>query len=286
MEIGVTFPQNGVGGDIGAIREYVQTAEALGYDYIFAGDHVIGGDPVGWDGRAGPYTVDYIYHEPMTLLAYMAAITTRIKLFTGVIILPQRQATLVAKQAAEIDYLSGGRLMLGVGVGWNEREYAALNVDFHTRGARMEEQFEVMRALWTQRAPSYEGRWHRIDRSGLNPRPARSIPLWIGGDSDAALRRTGRIADGWIAMNMSGPFDLDPIAEGWGCVQQTARDAGRDPATLGLHVRVIGATADETARNVESARAFGVTHATVGSRELPTAEAQLKAIVDQKAAIG
>jgi probable F420-dependent oxidoreductase len=286
MEIGVMFPQNGVGGDVGLVREYVQTAEALGYDYVFAGDHVLGGDPKGWDGRQGPYTVDYIYHEPMTLLAYMAAITTRIKLFTGVIILPQRQAALVAKQAAEIDHLSGGRLMLGVGVGWNEREYGALNVDFHTRGARMEEQFEVMRTLWTQYAPSYEGRWHRIDRSGLNPRPAQSIPLWIGGDSDAAIRRTGRIADGWIAMNMSGPFDLGPIGQQWERVKQHAREAGRDPAALGLHVRAAGLTTDETAKNVAASRAFGVTHATVGARDLPDPKAQLQAIIDTKAAIG
>src|SRR4051812_1836686 len=285
MELGVMFPQNGVGAEVGLIREYVQTAEALGYDYLFAGDHVIGGDPVGWDGRQGPYTVDNIYHEPMTLLAYLAAITTRIKLFTGVIILPQRQATLVAKQAAEIDYLSNGRLMLGVGVGWNEREYRALNVDFHTRGARMEEQFEVMRALWTQRAPSYKGRWHDIDRSGLNPRPAAPIPLWIGGDTEPVLKRTGRIADGWIAMNMSGPFNFEPITEPWERVKQAARDAGRDPATLGLHVRAAGPTPDETAQNVAASRAFGVTHATVGARDLPDPKDQLQAIIDQKAAI-
>lgn len=284
--MGVMFPQNGVGGDVGLIREYVQTAEALGYDYLFAGDHVIGGDPATWDGRAGPYTVDNIYHEPMTLLAYLAAITTRIKLFTGVIILPQRQATLVAKQAAEIDHLSNGRLMLGVGVGWNEREYRALNVDFHTRGARMEEQFEVMRALWTQYAPSYKGRWHDLDRSGLNPRPTASIPLWIGGDSERVLERTGRIADGWIAYNMTVGFDLESMRPSWDRVRQAASDAGRDPSTLGLHVRAAGATPDETARNVETSRAFGVTHATIGARELPDAKSQLQAIIDQKAAIG
>lgn len=286
MQLGVMFPQNGTGADPGLIREYVQSAEALGYDYLFAGDHVVGGDPEGWDGLRGPYTVDYIYHEPLTLLAYLAAITTRIRLFTGVLILPQRQATLVAKQAAEIDHLSGGRLMLGVGVGWNEREYRALNVDFHSRGARMEEQFEVMRALWTQRAPTYKGRWHDIDRSGLNPRPAKSIPLWIGGQSEPVLKRTGRIAEGWIAYNMTTGFDLGPLGECWERVKQYAREAGRDPATLGLHVRATGATPDETAKYVEACRAFGVTHATIGARELPDAKSQLQAIIDQKAAIG
>jgi probable F420-dependent oxidoreductase len=286
MQIGVMFPQNGTGGDLGLIRDYVQTAEGLGYEYLFAGDHVVGGDPEGWTGPAGPYTVDYIYHEPLTLFAYLAAITTRIKFFSGVLLLPQRQAVLVAKQAAEIDYLSGGRLMLGVGVGWNEREYGALNVDFHTRGARMEEQFEVMRALWTQRAPSYEGRWHHLDRSGLNPRPARPIPLWIGGDAPSVLRRTGRIADGWIAVNMTGPVGLDPIREPWERVKQAARDAGRDPSQLGLHVNAAGPTAAETARNVAAALAFGATHATIGARDLPDPKAQLQAIIDAKAAIG
>jgi probable F420-dependent oxidoreductase len=280
MQLGVSFPQNGVGGDIGAIREFVQTAEHLGYDYIFSGDHVLGESPEGFAGRPGPYTVDYIYHEPFVLFAYMASITKRIRFFTGVLILPQRPAALVAKQAAELDHLSGGRLMLGVGVGWNTLEYQALNEDFEHRGSRLEEQFDVMRRLWCNETVDFDGRWHHIKRSGLNPRPVQQpVPLWIGGLAEPVLKRTGRIADGWISATDPG-VNARPevIREPWERVKNYAREAGRDPSTLGLHVGAGGGTPDEIRRRLEEWQAIGATHATTGARNIPDAAGQIEAI--------
>jgi probable F420-dependent oxidoreductase len=280
MQIGVSFPQNGVGNDLGAIREFVQTAEDLGYDYIFSGDHVLGADPNGFDGRPGPYTVDYIYHEPFVLFAYMAALTQRIKFFSGVLILPQRPAALVAKQAAELDHLSGGRLMLGVGVGWNTLEYEALGQDFDHRGSRMEEQFEVMRRLWCEDTVTFEGRWHQVHNSGLNPRPVQQpVPLWIGGLAEPVLKRTGRIADGWISATDPG-VNATPqvIREPWDRVRNYARETGRDPSTLGLHVGAGGGTPDEIRQRLDEWQAIGATHATTGARNIPDAKGQIEAI--------
>ena len=195
MQIGVTFPQTEIGADPAVIRDYAQTAEGLGYSHLVAFDHVLGADPTHRQGWRG-YTQRDMFHEPFVLFGYLAALT-HLELVPAVIILPQRQTALVAKQAAEVDILTGGKLRLGVGVGWNPVEYEALGLDFHTRGRVVEEQIEVMRLLWSQEIVSYKGRYHTITEAGLNPLPARrSIPIWLGGEADTLLRRVARLGDG------------------------------------------------------------------------------------------
>lgn len=198
MQIGVIFPQTEIGEDPVVVRDFAQTAEGLGYSHILAYDHVLGAHPDREPELQGPYTHMSSFHEPFVLFGFLAGITQRVELVTGVIILPQRQTALVAKQAAEIDLLSGGRLRLGIGTGWNYVEYEALNEQFTNRGNRQEEQVEVLRRLWADPIVDYEGHWHRIDRAGLKPLPVRQIPVWFGGFSDPAFRRAARIGDGFI----------------------------------------------------------------------------------------
>src|SRR5213593_1990519 len=200
MKIGVIFPQTECGTDVGAIAEFVRAVEAMGFDHLFVADHVLGADP---RFHSHPSLVNYshesVVHESLTLMAYFAAITRRITLATGILILPQRQTVLVAKQAAEIDVLTGGRLRLGIGLGWNHVEYEALGKDFHTRGRRVEEQVEVLRALWTQPLVTFRGADHVIDNAGLNPMPIqRPIPIWFGGGAEPALKRAAKLGDGWM----------------------------------------------------------------------------------------
>lgn len=181
MRIGVVFPQTELGGDVGAVRSYGQRVEELGYRHLLAYDHVVGADPKVHKGWNGPYDIHTTFHEPLVMFGYLAAVTTSLELVTGIVILPQRQTVLVAKQAAEVDLLSVGRLRLGVGVGWNPVEYEALGEDFHTRGARSEEQVELMRMLWTQEPVTYQGKFHRVTGAGLAPLPIqRPIPVWFG----------------------------------------------------------------------------------------------------------
>jgi probable F420-dependent oxidoreductase len=199
MRIGVVFPQTEIGNDPAAIRDYAQTAEGLGFTHILAYDHVLGANPNRPGGWRGPYTHESAFHEPFVLFGFMAALTRKIEFVPGVIILPQRQTALVAKQAAALDVLSGGRLRLGVGLGWNEVEFVALNQDFHTRGRRIGEQVALMRQLWTRPLVTFSGQWHTISDAGLNPLPVqRPIPVWFGGRADAAMRRIARLADGWL----------------------------------------------------------------------------------------
>src|SRR4051794_37097312 len=178
MRIGVVFPQTEIGAEPIAIRDYTQAAEELGYRHLLIYDHVLGASIAGRPDWRGPYTSDTLFHEPFVLFGYLAALTKQLELVTGVIILPQRQTALIAKQAAEIDVLSGGRLRLGVGIGWNEVEYQALGENFRNRAARMEEQIDVLRALWTQPVVNFQGRWHQIDAAGIKPMPLqRPIPI-------------------------------------------------------------------------------------------------------------
>ena len=193
MKIGVVFPQVEIGPDPAVVREYAQTAEGLGYTHILAYDHVIGADITNRPNWRGPYTVDTQFHEPFVLFGYLAAIT-KLELVTGVIILPQRQTVLVAKQAAQVDVLTGGKFRLGVGVGWNEVEYESLNETFRNRGRREEEQIDVMRMLWTQKSVTFRGKWHNIPGAGLKPLPVQQpIPVWIGGSTDPAFKRIGKM---------------------------------------------------------------------------------------------
>ena len=266
MKIGVTFPQTEIGPDPGGIREFVQAAEELDFAHLVVYDHVLGADPSVRPGWSGFYDKSHMFHEPMVLFGYLAAITQRLELFSGVLILGQRQTALVAKQAAEVDVLSGGRLRLGIGIGWNDVEYEALGQDFHNRGKRCEEQMAVLRALWTQEIVSFDGQWHTITAAGLNPLPVqRPIPLWIGGRAEAVIERTGRLADGWLP-----PVFLqagDEAAEAFERLRGYAREAGRDPAAIGIEARVAlsRATPEECARQTAQWERLGVSHVSINT---------------------
>jgi probable F420-dependent oxidoreductase len=231
----VTFPQTELGGDPGAVRAYGEGVEGLGYRHILIYDHVVGADPTVHTGWNGPYDVHTTFHEPFVMYGYLAAVTRSLELVTGVIILPQRQTTLVAKQAAEVDLLSGGRFRLGIGVGWNAVEYEALGEDFGNRGKRSAEQIALLRRLWTEQTVTFDGAHHRVTGAGIAPLPVnRPIPVWIGAASRPALERAGRLADGWFPMMSPGP-KLDEARE---IVARSAIAAGRDPSALGMEGRV------------------------------------------------
>jgi probable F420-dependent oxidoreductase len=235
MKIGVVFPQTEIGADAGAVRAYAEHAEGLGFTHLVAYDHVVGADPTVHAPWNGPYDVHTTFHEPLVTFGYLAAVTTTLELVTGVVILPQRQTVLVAKQAAEVDLLSGGRLRLGVGLGWNAVEYEALGEDFSTRGKRCDEQVSLMRKLWTEPSVTYSGSYHRVTGAGLAPLPVqRPIPVWFGASSPRAFRRAGRLGDGWFPMVGPGP----KLEQARQQVAQAATEAGRDPALLGLQGQV------------------------------------------------
>lgn len=234
MKLGVVFPQNESSADPGAIREYAQAVEGLGFDHLAIYDHVLGADPDREDTPRGPYTDKDPFHEVFVVMTYMAALTTRIEMVPEILVLPQRQTALVAKQAAELDILSGERLRLGVGLGWNHVEYEALGMDFHNRGRRIEEQVEVMRRLWTEPLVDFHGEFHDISRAGILPLPARTIPVWFGGTADAAKRRLARIADGWM-MNIG--IESDPVAA-LEQVRAYVAEAGRDAMSFPVDVRI------------------------------------------------
>jgi probable F420-dependent oxidoreductase len=277
MKIGVVFPQTEIGGDVGAVRAYGERVEELGFSHVLAYDHVVGADPAVHQGWQGVYNVTTTFHEPLVLFGYLAAITS-LELVTGIIILPQRQTALVAKQAAEVDLLSGGRFRLGVGLGWNAVEYEALGKDFATRGKRIEEQVALLRRLWTEPSLTFQGSYEQVTGAGLAPLPVqRPIPVWFGARSAPALRRIGRLADGWFPQVPPGP-QLD---EARGIVEQAAAEAGRDPGSLGLEGRVSWqAGPDDLAAHALRWREVGATHLSVN-----TMGAGLKSVDDHLAAL-
>ena len=235
MRVGVVFPQTELGGDPGAVRAYGQRVEELGFTHLLAYDHVVGADPEVHAGWNGPYDIRTTFHEPLVMFGFLAAITKSLELVTGVVILPQRQTALVAKQAAEVDLLSGGRLRLGIGIGWNAVEYEALGQDFGTRGKRSAEQIELLRRLWTEQSVTFSGTFDTVTGAGLSPMPVqRPIPIWIGAASAAGYRRAGRLADGWFPMMSPGPQLDEALAE----IERGATAAGRDPASIGMEGRV------------------------------------------------
>ncbi|MPZ99243.1 MAG: TIGR03619 family F420-dependent LLM class oxidoreductase [Dehalococcoidia bacterium] len=264
MQVGVVFPQTEIGADPSGVRDYVLAAEAAGYDHLLAYDHVLGADPERPGGFRGPYTHETLFHEPLVLFGYMAALTQRIELVTGILILPQRQTALVAKQAAEIDVLSGGRLRLGVGVGWNAVEYEALGENFRNRGRRIEEQIAVLRALWGDQVVTFEGKYHCVTLAGIKPLPPRpAIPIWMGGMSEPVLERVGRLADGWFPQ-LRDPADLAARLER---IHAAAEAAGRDPASIGIEPRV-AVTRENVDQAVELSHRWaeaGATHLTVNT---------------------
>lgn len=232
---GVILPQTEIGPDPDDVVAFAHAAEGSGFDYLAVYDHVLGADAVSRPGWDRPYDATHQFHEPFVLFGFLAA-QTRLELVTGVLVLPQRQTVLVAKQAAEVDIVTRGRFRLGVGIGWNDVEYEALGVDFHTRAELYEEQIGVLRLLWTQDVVTFKGRFHTITAAGILPRPInRPIPLWMGGGADRrVLERIGRLGDGWLAVTAPG----HGLEEAWDVVVGAAGQAGRDPESLGLEGRV------------------------------------------------
>jgi probable F420-dependent oxidoreductase len=260
VKVGAVYPQNETHGDPAALREIGLAAEALGYDSLLFYDHVVGAEhadrePPLW----GPYTEEDSFHDPFVAFGYLAAITSRIELATGVLILPQRQTVLAAQQAADADLLSGGRLRIGVGTGWNWVEYDALGMDFATRGARLDEQIVLMRRLWTEPLVTFDGRFHQLERCCINPRPTRAVPIWIGGFSEAAFRRGGTLGDGFTFAG-----DVDDAIAGMARVRERLAAAGRADADFGLELIMTRArTARQAVETAERWREAGGTGVSV-----------------------
>jgi probable F420-dependent oxidoreductase len=287
MKFGAVFPQTEIGNDPIAIRDYAQAVEALGYDHLVIYDHVLGASRKNRPNWGERYSEADAFHEIFVLLGYLAALTQRLELVTAVLVLPQRQAALAAKQAAQVDVLSGGRLRLGVGVGWNDVEFEALGENFHNRGARVDEQIEVLRALWTQPVVTFHGKWHHISEAGILPMPVQQpIPIWFGGHAEPMLKRVGRLGDGWFPLRA-------PEAEARGMIERLhgyAREAGRDPANIGIefHINLSdGAEADWLKRDA-GWQNMGATHLSINTMRvgLATPQAHIDALRRMKDLLG
>lgn len=259
MKIGVIYPQTELQGDSQAVRRIGLAAEELGYDHLLAYDHLLGATHDREPKLSGPYTDKHPFHDPFVMFAYLAGITKRIEFVTGVLILPQRQTVLVARQAADLDLLSDERLRLGVGIGWNYVEYDSLGQNFHTRGNRVGEQISLLRRLWSEPLVDFEGAFDRIERAALNPRPRRSIPIWLGGFADAALRRAAALADGFIFADGAG--DAFELASR---LRQFLKEAGRTESGFGLHCNMLRAkTPRDVIETASRWRDIGGTHVSV-----------------------
>jgi probable F420-dependent oxidoreductase len=261
MEIGVAYPQIELRGDPVAVGEFGRAVEDLGFDHLLAYDHVLGAVHAGrTPPLTGPYTERDPFHDPFVLFAYLAGITERISFATGILVLPQRPTALVARQATDVDLLSGGRLRLGVGVGWNYVEYEALGQDFHTRGARQEEQIELLRLLFTEPVVDFSGRFDRFDRVSLTPKPTRSIPIWLGGAGEKAFDRAARLADGFIFFGGG----VDHAIASWRQLRDQVGEQGRSVEEFGGdYVALSGADAGVLDGEIDGWREAGGTHVTV-----------------------
>jgi probable F420-dependent oxidoreductase len=261
MEIGVGCPQIELGGDPVAVRRFGIAVEDLGFEHLLTYEHVLGAVHADRTPElAGPYTEHDPFHDPFVMFAYLAGITERIRFATGILVLPQRQTTLVARQAADVDLLSGGRLRLGVGVGWNYVEYEALGQDFHTRGARQEEQIGLLRRLFTEPVVDFSGRFDRVDRAALVPKPTRSIPIWLGGSSEKAFDRAARLGDGFIFTG----GDIDSSVAAWTQLRQRVAGFDRSVEEFGGDF-VSRSTGDvsKLTREIEAWGAAGGTHVSI-----------------------
>jgi probable F420-dependent oxidoreductase len=288
VRIGITFPQNELSGNPEALRRFAAAAESLGYDHLLMYDHVVGAvrgvrrDPPvperSYDDRDP-------FHDPLVAFAFLAAVTERIELVTGILILPQRQTVLVARQAADVDILSGGRLRLGVGVGYNPVEYHALGKDWRTRGRRLDEQIPYLRELWTGRATSFTGEFDQIDQAAVFPPPAHRIPIWIGGSSEAAYRRAAIHGDGFIF----GYGMRDAALDAWTRVQQLLSEHGRDAAAFRAVFNLLpeheGAWLDTTLAALPRLREAGATDVALTSARngLADLEQHIEFIAELKA---
>jgi probable F420-dependent oxidoreductase len=287
MKLGVVFPQTEIGLDPAVVRDYAQAAESAGYDHLLVFDHVLGGTLERFDklGRTPPYTDQSPFHEVFVLFGFLGACTERLELVTGIVILPQRQTALVAKQAAAVDVLTRGRLRLGVGIGWNHVEYEALNENFHTRGRRVSEQIAVMRKLWTEPVVTFKGEYHHLDRAGLNPLPVqRPIPVWMGGMAEPVLKRVAQIADGWFPQFQPG----DEASRTLDRVRAHMQEARRPLTAVGIEGRFtygIGGHV-EWVKRARAWRALGATHLSVNTMGSGlSARAHIDAILKMKPAL-
>ena len=261
VQLGAFFPTRDMPADRAVVRDWAQAAEGLGFDFIEVSDHVLGADRAAIPGFEGPYDVNDSFHETFVTLSFMAAATEKVGFASGVLILPQRQTALVAKQAAQLDILCGGRLRLGVGVGWNPVEYEALGQAWNTRGRRQAEQIELMNRLWTERTVTFEGEFDRVRHAGINPLPIqRPIPIWFGGSADAVLRRTAKYGQGWIPLGNPGSKTEAQLESLRGYV----REQGRDPGNFGIEawIRSGNAGPDEWHATAARWRDLGASHLT------------------------
>jgi probable F420-dependent oxidoreductase len=285
VQIGAVLSQNEVGADIAALRDYAQSVQGLGYDFLVAADHVVGSEPAAHPELERVYPIENLLHEPFALFAFVAGVAPRLGLLTSVIILPQRQTVLAAKQAAEVDVLTGGRFRFGVGIGWNPVEFEALGMSFANRARRFEEQIAVMRRLWTERVVTFEGRYHTLRAAGINPQPVqRPLPIWIGASAEAAVKRACTIAEGYLPLR--------PLDGGWAAtiekVHGWLREAGRDPAGFGIEGRLDASagTPDDWRKTAEMWRGFGASHLSVGTGGVGGPDAHVQRLREVRQAIG
>ena len=279
MRFGLIYPQTEFGHDPEAIKQYAQVAEGSGYEYIGAYDHVLGANPDrpgGWNGR---YTFKDAFLEPFVLFSYIAGLTTKLRFCTSILILPQRQTALVAKQAATLDVISGGRLRLGVGLGWNAVEYTALSEKFSNRGRRIEEQIELMRQLWAQSLVTYSGQWHYVPDAGIHPLPLQNaIPIWMGGHADPVLRRAARLAEGWLPTYPTAAETLPHLEK----LDVYLYENGRTRDEFGIEIRVPygDGNPDKWNKLTREWHDMGATHCSLNtmSAGLNTSEDHIKAI--------
>lgn len=283
MEIGAVLPHNEIGTDPGAIRAYAEGVEALGATHLLAYDHVLGADRDG--GFEGPYDADVAFHEPLTTFSFMAAVTTRVRFVTAILILPQRQTALVAKQTAEVAVLSGDRLSLGVGVGWNAVEYEALGIPFTDLGARQEEQVELLRALWTSPSVTFDGRFHTVTGASINPRPGRPIPVLFGGSAPGLLERCGRLGDGWVPLGKPDATARARLAE----IRRAREAAGRtmEGFVIQAQAQYRGGTPQRWRTHAAAWQRLGATHLAIATHNAePTdVDGHLARIAEYRSAV-
>jgi probable F420-dependent oxidoreductase len=280
MEIGAVLPHNEIGNDPGAIRAYAQGLEELGATHLLIYDHVMGADRDRPGGFTGPYDSEVAFHEPFTLFGFLAAVTQRIDLVTAVLILPQRQTVLVAKQAAELAILSNNRFRLGVGVGWNTVEYQALNEEFSNRGRRQSEQVELLRRLWIEDSFSFDGEFHTIDRASINPRPSAPVPIWFGGSAVALLERCALLGDGWIPLGSPNETSRERIEH----IRTVRTGAGLSMDGFGIQAQAqwAGGTPEKWRSHAQRWKELGATHLAIATHnaELTDVDGHLARIAE------
>jgi probable F420-dependent oxidoreductase len=274
VRFGAVLSQSELGPELATLRDFAQAVRDLGFEFLVTSDHVVGADPADHPELDRVFSIDTVLREPLMLGAFLAGVAPGLGYLTSVVILPQRQTVLVAKQAADLDVLSGGRLRLGVGIGWNPIEFVALGMPFTNRARRFEEQIELMRRLWTNRLVNFDGAFHAVPTAGINPRPMQQpIPIWIGAGSEGAVKRATRIADGYLPLR--------PLEGGWQATMDRVHawlaEAGRDPATFGLEGRLDASrgTPDDWRQTVDMWRRFGASHLSVTTSGVGEADAHI-----------